>query len=66
MTMWLVALPACIIEGTGPLSAMRRATFLTAHYRWKVFAIGLVVYVVTGIAFNVGDNVLAQFGDHIL
>jgi uncharacterized membrane protein len=38
---WVVALPACIVEGLGPFDSFRRSAELTAGHRWKIF--GLLV-----------------------
>ena len=41
-----VMIPACLIEGLGPVESINRATDLTKGYRWKVFAL----FVLAGIA----------------
>ena len=38
-TMWFVGLPACVVEGLGPWTSLRRSRELTKGYRWKVFAL---------------------------
>jgi Membrane domain of glycerophosphoryl diester phosphodiesterase len=38
---WVVALPACIVEGLGPFDSFRRSAELTEGHRWKIF--GLLV-----------------------
>jgi hypothetical protein len=38
---WVVALPACVVEGLGPFASMRRSADLTEGHRWKIF--GLLV-----------------------
>ena len=36
---WAVVVPACVIEGLGPLASLFRSFNLTKGYRWKIFAI---------------------------
>jgi hypothetical protein len=43
---WAVTLPACMVEGKGPLASMRRSAELTKGHRWKLFGIGVLIYVV--------------------
>ncbi|WP_158814374.1 hypothetical protein [Methylocapsa sp. S129] len=40
-----VAIPACIIEGLGPIKSMSRSAFLTKGNRWRVFGILCVLYI---------------------
>ena len=40
-----VAIPACMIEGLGPLKSMSRSAFLTRGNRWRVFGILCELYV---------------------
>jgi hypothetical protein len=46
-----VAIPACMIEGLGPLKSMSRSAFLTQGNRWRVFGILCELYV-GGIAIE--------------
>jgi hypothetical protein len=48
LTMWSVALPACSLEGLGPIDCMRRSAHLTKGSRWKVFAI-LALAIITSL-----------------
>jgi Membrane domain of glycerophosphoryl diester phosphodiesterase len=43
---WAVTLPVCMVEGKGPLASMRRSAELTKGHRWKLFGIGVLIYVV--------------------
>jgi hypothetical protein len=43
-TIYAVAIPACMIEGLGPLNGMSRSAFLTKGNRWRVFGILCVLY----------------------
>jgi hypothetical protein len=36
---WVAVIPACIVEGRGPIASMNRSAGLTKGYRWKIFAI---------------------------
>lgn len=47
MTMWYVAVPACVLERTGPVRSLGRSRELTKGYRWKVFGLILLVYVIS-------------------
>jgi hypothetical protein len=44
---WSVALPALFAEGTGPMSAIERSSFLTAGRWWRTFGILLLAYMLT-------------------
>jgi uncharacterized membrane protein len=43
---WSVAVPACVVENQGPLTAMRRSAELTRGHRWKIFGMFLLVLVI--------------------
>jgi uncharacterized membrane protein len=47
---WSVALPACVVEGLGPLASMKRSAQLTKGHRWKPFGIFLLLWVVSALA----------------
>jgi hypothetical protein len=53
VTMWMAALPACALEGLGPVKCMRRSAQLTKGARWPIFAILALAIVVSvgGSAF---------------
>src|SRR5215469_4261379 len=52
-TMWFVGLPACVVERLGPWTSLRRSRELTKGYRWKIFALALLLAVA-----NVGGRVI--------
>jgi len=59
-----VALPACIVEGLGPLKSLSRSRSLTKGHRWRVFGIYLLILVVgfiIGGIINVLFAVMAGF-----
>lgn len=58
LTMWYVALPACVLENVGPFEALSRSGFLTKGSRWKVFGIALVIGILAMIATLVLTAVL--------
>jgi hypothetical protein len=41
--MWSVVVPACLVEGLGPVASMARSADLTRGYRWKVAGIMLLL-----------------------
>jgi hypothetical protein len=53
--MWSVVVPACLVEGLGPISSMARSADLTKGYRWKVAGVmlllGLMIIVAVIIMF---------------
>jgi len=44
--MWSVVVPACLVEGLGPIASMARSADLTKGYRWKVTGILLLLGVI--------------------
>jgi hypothetical protein len=44
-TMWFVGVPACVVERLGPWTSLRRSRDLTKGYRWKLFALALLLLV---------------------
>jgi hypothetical protein len=49
---WSAALPACVVEGLGPLASMKRSAQLTKGHRWKIF--GIFVLISIGAAIVLG------------
>jgi hypothetical protein len=47
---WAVTLPVCMMESKGTLASMRRSAELTKGHRWKLFGIGVLIYVVAIIS----------------
>jgi hypothetical protein len=54
-TMWFVGLPACVVERLGPWASLRRSRELTKGYRWRLFALAVLLPVV-----NAGSSVIAS------
>jgi len=40
---WMVAVPACVVEGTGPVASIVRSSGLTGGFRLKIFGIVLLL-----------------------
>lgn len=69
LSMWFVALPACVVEGLGPFGSMGRSAELTKGHRWQIFGIWLVLWLVQVIVgavliaiLTVGNDVIAIIG----
>jgi uncharacterized membrane protein len=52
--MFYVALPVCIVERQGPIASLNRSTELTKGNRWRLFGIGLLLY----LANLIGQTVI--------
>jgi hypothetical protein len=50
LTMFLVAVPACVVEGLGPVQSLGRSHALTKGYRWGIFAVCAGIAGITGAA----------------
>jgi hypothetical protein len=48
--MWSVVVPACLVEGLGPIASMARSADLTRGYRWKISGIVLLLVVMALVA----------------
>ncbi len=48
-TAWYVALPALVVERTGPVGSLSRSAALTKGHRWKIFGIIFVMGIVAGM-----------------
>jgi hypothetical protein len=58
--MWVVAIPACVVERLGPFRSLGRSQALTKGHRWKIFGqqlmlliAGLVLGLLIGVVLNV-------------
>jgi hypothetical protein len=58
VVIWTVVVPACAVEGLGPLASMFRSSDLTKGSRWKIFAIVLLIALLS-LAGNVIQVTLA-------
>jgi hypothetical protein len=70
-TMFLVAVPACVVEHLGPVQSLRRSAALTKGNRWRLFGMFMLLAVlVTAIRFALsatlnaaGGRLVAGIGD---
>ena len=58
LLMWYVAIPACVVERTGPVRSLGRSRELTKGYRWRILAIVLII----GVLSAVGRVLIAAVG----
>jgi hypothetical protein len=65
-TMWFVGLQACVVERLGPWTSLRRSRELTKGYRWKVFALALMIPAVNAASSNVIASVLTALAGPIV
>src|SRR5262249_39680567 len=40
-----VAVPACVLEGWGPVASMSRSAALTKGYRWHLLGIAAIIFI---------------------
>ena len=77
LTMYLVAVPVCVVEGLGPVRSLDRSRLLTKGHRWKIFAIYLAPIVPIAVMFvlmiigsvvagSTGSIIVAYFGSALL
>jgi hypothetical protein len=60
---WAVAVPAAVEEKPGVGEALNRSTYLTEGYRWQVFGVLAVLYVINiGLVFALGAGLVAAGG----
>lgn len=50
---WSAAMPACVVEGLGPLASMKRSAQLTKGHRWKIFGIFVLISIGAAILFGI-------------
>jgi uncharacterized membrane protein len=61
IAMYFVALPACVIEKTGPIASLSRSAALTKGHRWKVFGLAILL----AIASFVGNAVISAVASRV-
>jgi len=70
MAMFMVAIPACVVEGLGPFQSLGRSSALTKGHRWAAFAILLTAGAIVGfgnfIAMAIGGAIGGVPGAAIL
>jgi hypothetical protein len=58
-TRWFVAMPACVVEGLGVSSSVRRSEQLTKGHRWSIFGVMTLFYVMDSIVDSHIDQILS-------
>jgi hypothetical protein len=53
LVMWAVVVPACIVEGLGPIASMSRSAGLSKGCRWKIFGIMALLALLLVVGFIV-------------
>jgi Membrane domain of glycerophosphoryl diester phosphodiesterase len=66
LTMWIVAIPACVVERRGPLSSIARSGNLTKGHRWRVFGMLLLLLAVAALIGGVVRALLGLTGSSTL
>jgi hypothetical protein len=62
LTMWFVATPACVVEKLGPFRSMGRSADLTGGYRWRIFGLMVVLFIISVAAGPIIDAAMASVG----
>jgi hypothetical protein len=62
LVMWAVVVPACVVEGLGPIASMSRSTQLTKGHRWKIFGIIFLLLIVSVIGNKLIPLILVPAG----
>ena len=62
MIRWSVSVPACVVEGTGPVASLGRSAALTKGHRWKIFGIFLLIWIVSVIVASLLGLIASQLG----
>ena len=63
LTVWFVAMPACVVEKLGPFQSVARSARLTGGHRWKVFGLMLPISVADYVVSPVLDLMPALVAD---
>jgi hypothetical protein len=62
LSMFYVALPACVVERLGPFQSLSRSGRLTKGHRWKILGIWLILAIVSGVVNNIIGRILIAAG----
>jgi hypothetical protein len=65
LTMWYVALPACVVEKVGPMTSLSRSAALTKGSRWKIFGLLILLLLLGAILGGVINGTLILSGSKI-
>jgi hypothetical protein len=63
VTVLFVAVPVCVVEGLGPLAALRRSVQLTKGHRWRIFALWFATLLTEIIVQIVLDRLTEPLGN---
>jgi hypothetical protein len=62
VSMYFVVVPACVVEGLGPVQSMRRSAELTKGSRWRIFALWFGILIAEIIVQMELDQAIRPFG----
>lgn len=65
ISMWYVALPACVVERLGPMTSLGRSAALTKGSRWKVFGLLILLFLLGAILGGVINGTLILSGSKV-
>jgi hypothetical protein len=63
LCMWAVVVPACVVEGLGPIASMSRSAALTKGYRWKILGLLLLLGIINAVGSKLIEVILGLAGD---
>jgi hypothetical protein len=63
---FFVVVPACVVEGLGPVQSMRRSAELTQGYRWQIFALWFAILITEIFVQMELDQAMRPFGSFAL
>jgi hypothetical protein len=66
VTMLFVTIPACVVEGLGPIKSMGRSARLTKGHRWKIFGLVFAMIIVGLIVQSILGGLGRAIGGPIL
>jgi hypothetical protein len=64
--LYSVAIPACVIEGLGPLRSLPRSAFLTKGNRWQVLSFLFVIYIGGGALGELANFAATRVADDMI
>lgn len=62
LMMWWVTIPACVVEGLGPIESMRRSSQLTLGHRWPIFGLFVLLVVANLVVSFILGAILGAAG----
>lgn len=61
---WAVVIPACVVEGLGPIASMGRSARLTKGHRWKIFGTLALLMIINLLAYAIVGLMLGPAGPY--